>query len=57
MERGARTGREVLSLQVSDITDDVRLLVGLYRCTELPRQFMREAGLLTRTVTGGAWLL
>ena len=23
-----------------------------YRCTELPRQFMREAGLLTRVVTG-----
>ena len=31
MEWGVRTGRQVLSLQVSDNTD-ARLLVGLYRC-------------------------
>ena len=56
MEWGARTGREVLSLQVSDNTD-ARLLVGLYRCTDLPGQFVWEEGLLTRAVRGGAWLL
>ena len=44
------------SLQVSDTTD-ARLLVGLYRCTDLPGQFMWEAGLRTRAVTGRAWLL
>jgi len=56
VEWGARTGREVLTLQVSDNTD-ARLLVGLYRCTDLPGQFVWEAGLLTRAVTTGAWLL
>ena len=56
MEWGARTGREVLSLQVSDNTD-ARLLVGLKRCTDLPGQFVWEEGLLTRAVKGGAWLL
>ena len=45
MEWGARTGREVLSLQVSDNTD-ARLLVGLYRCTDLPGQFVWEEGLI-----------
>ena len=56
MEWGARTGRKVLSLQVSDNTD-ARLLVGLKRYTDLPRQFVWEEGLLTRAVKGGAWLL
>ena len=42
--------------QVSDNTDS-RLLVGLYRCTELPGQFVWEPGLLTRALTRGAWLL
>ena len=32
-------------------------MVGLYRCTELPGQFVWEAGLLTRALTRGAWLL
>ena len=32
---------------MSDNTD-ARLLVGLYRCTEIPGQFAWEAGLLTR---------
>ena len=55
-ELAARTGRELVTLQVSDSTD-ARLLVGLYRCTELPGQFVWEAGLLTRAVTAGCWLL
>jgi midasin len=42
--------------QVSDNTD-ARLVVGLYRCTDTPGQFAWEAGLLTRAVTSGAWLL
>ena len=55
-ELAARTGRELVSLQVSDTTD-ARLLVGLYRCTELPGQFVWEPGLVTRAVTSGSWLL
>jgi len=55
-ELARRTGKELLTLQVSDNTDS-RLLVGLYRCTELPGQFVWEPGLLTRALTRGAWLL
>ena len=55
-ELAARTGRQLLTLQVSDTTD-ARLLVGLYRCTELPGQFVWEPGMVTRAVTGGSWLL
>ena len=55
-ELAARTGRDLLTLQVSDTTD-ARLLVGLYRCTELPGQFVWEPGLVTRAVTSGSWLL
>ena len=55
-ELAARTGRELVTLQVSDTTD-ARLLVGLYRCTELPGQFVWEPGLVTRAVTSGSWLL
>ena len=32
-------------------------MVGLYRCTEVPGQFVWEPGLLTRAVLGGHWLL
>ena len=35
MEWVARCGREILSVQISDNTD-ARLLVGMYRCIELP---------------------
>ena len=52
----ARTGQDLVTLQVSDSTD-ARLLVGLYRCTEVPGQFVWEPGLLTRTVVAGHWLL
>ena len=37
LEWGARTGQEVVTLQVSDNTD-ARLLIGVYRCTEIPGQ-------------------
>ena len=56
MEWGARTGHQVVTLQVSDSTD-ARLLVGVYRCTEIPGQFLWEPGLLTRAVLAGDWLL
>ena len=56
LEWGARCGHEVVTLQVSDSTD-ARLLVGLYRCTEIPGQFVWEPGLLTRAVLNGQWLL
>ena len=32
-------------------------MVGLYRCTEVPGQFVWEPGLLTRAVLSGHWLL
>ena len=32
-------------------------MVGLYRCTEVPGQFVWEPGLLTRAVLDGHWLL
>ena len=53
---GRRLGQGLLTLQVSDSTDS-RLLVGLYRCTELPGEFLWEPGLLTRAATQGLWLL
>jgi len=60
MSMAATTGRglgaDLLCLQVSDQTDS-RLLVGLYRCTDIPGQFVWEPGLLTRAVTQGSWLL
>ena len=56
MEWGVRCGQEVVTLQISDSTD-ARLLVGLYRCTEVPGQFVWEPGLLTRAVINGQWLL
>ena len=32
-------------------------MVGLYRCTEVPGQFVWEPGLLTRALLSGHWIL
>ena len=49
LEWGARTGQEVVTLQVSDNTD-ARLLIGVYRCTEIPGQWINIVNTLTMSL-------
>ncbi|XP_078068621.1 midasin [Mustelus asterias] len=54
------TGRqkppEFLKVQLGDQTDS-KMLLGMYRCADVPGEFVWQPGSLTQAVTHGYWLL
>ncbi|XP_067882619.1 midasin [Heterodontus francisci] len=56
----ALTGRqkppEFLKVQLGDQTDS-KMLLGMYRCADVPGEFVWQPGSLTQAVTNGYWLL
>lgn len=45
-----------IKVQLGDQTDS-KMLLGTYRCTDIPGEFVWQAGVLTQAVTSGKWLL
>lgn len=45
-----------LRIQLGDQTDS-KVLLGQYRCTDVPGEFLWQAGVLTQAVMNGYWLL
>ncbi|XP_044531325.1 midasin [Gracilinanus agilis] len=56
----AMTGRKksphILKVQLGDQTDS-KMLLGMYRCTDVPGEFIWQPGTLTQAVTMGHWIL
>ncbi|XP_030054953.1 midasin [Microcaecilia unicolor] len=56
----AVTGRvrppDILKVQLGDQTDS-KTLLGMYRCTDIPGEFVWQPGTLTQAVTSGQWIL
>ncbi|XP_010074420.1 PREDICTED: midasin-like, partial [Pterocles gutturalis] len=56
----AVTGRakppHILKVQLGDQTDS-KTLLGMYRCTDIPGEFVWQPGTLTQAVTKGHWIL
>lgn len=56
----SKTGRELgetfVKVQLGDQTDS-KLLLGTYRCTDIPGEFVWQPGVLTQAVLAGSWLL
>ncbi|XP_008936093.1 PREDICTED: midasin, partial [Merops nubicus] len=56
----AVTGRakppHILKVQLGDQTDS-KTLLGMYRCTDVPGEFVWQPGTLTQAVTKGHWVL
>ncbi|KAJ1151695.1 hypothetical protein NDU88_004475 [Pleurodeles waltl] len=56
----AVTGRtkspDILKVQLGDQTDS-KMLLGMYRCTDVPGEFVWQPGSLTQAVTKGHWIL
>ncbi|KAB7497678.1 Midasin, partial [Armadillidium nasatum] len=53
---GRRKAPEIIKIQLSDQTDS-KTLIGTYRCTANPGEFIWQAGSVTQAVTEGYWLL
>ncbi|XP_011314888.1 midasin isoform X1 [Fopius arisanus] len=54
-----KTGRgpsDIIKVQLGDQTDS-KMLLGTYRCTDIPGEFVWQAGILTQAVMSGKWLL
>ncbi|XP_035384712.1 midasin isoform X1 [Electrophorus electricus] len=47
---------DILKVQLGDQTDS-KMLLGMYRCTDVPGKFMWQAGSLTQAVSKGHWIL
>ncbi|XP_028858240.1 midasin [Denticeps clupeoides] len=47
---------EVLKIQLGDQTDS-KMLLGMYRCTDVPGKFVWQPGSLTQAVSKGYWIL
>jgi len=45
-----------VKIQLGDQTDS-KMLLGMYRCTDLPGEFVWQPGVLTQAVIAGKWLL
>ncbi|KYN19484.1 Midasin [Trachymyrmex cornetzi] len=45
-----------IKLQLGDQTDS-KMLLGMYRCTDVPGEFIWQPGVLTQAVIAGKWLL
>ncbi|XP_075718267.1 midasin isoform X3 [Rhinoderma darwinii] len=56
----AVTGRlnppDLLKVQLGDQTDS-KMLLGMYRCTDIPGEFVWQPGTLTQAVANGHWIL
>ncbi|XP_060119521.1 midasin-like [Heteronotia binoei] len=56
----AVTGRmkppHILKVQLGDQTDS-KVLLGMYRCTDIPGEFVWQPGTLTQAVSKGHWIL
>ncbi|KAM3931945.1 midasin [Leptodactylus fuscus] len=54
------TGRlkppDLLKVQLGDQTDS-KMLLGMYRCTDMPGEFVWQPGTLTQAVANGHWIL
>ncbi|XP_063981633.1 midasin-like isoform X2 [Diachasmimorpha longicaudata] len=53
------TGRgqsDIIKVQLGDQTDS-KMLLGMYRCTDIPGEFVWQPGVLTQAVLSGKWLL
>lgn len=47
---------DFLKVQLGDQTDS-KMLLGTYRCTDIPGEFIWQPGVLTQAVVAGKWLL
>ncbi|MGH0156813.1 UNVERIFIED_CONTAM: hypothetical protein FKN15_059235 [Acipenser sinensis] len=46
----------ILKVQLGDQTDS-KMLLGMYRCTDIPGEFVWQPGTLTQAVSNGYWIL
>ncbi|XP_025949160.1 midasin [Dromaius novaehollandiae] len=53
---GRRKPPHILKVQLGDQTDS-KTLLGMYRCTDVPGEFVWQPGTLTQAVTKGHWVL
>lgn len=53
---GHTIGETFVKVQLGDQTDS-KMLLGTYRCTDIPGEFVWQPGVLTQAVSEGSWLL
>uniref|UniRef100_A0A8D3BW26 Midasin n=1 Tax=Scophthalmus maximus TaxID=52904 RepID=A0A8D3BW26_SCOMX len=53
---GHTKATEILKVQLGDQTDS-KMLLGMYRCTDIPGKFVWQPGTLTQAVSKGQWIL
>nr|XP_057921265.1 midasin [Doryrhamphus excisus] len=53
---GHAKSQSFLKVQLGDQTDS-KLLLGMYRCTDIPGKFIWQPGTLTQAVSKGTWIL
>ncbi|XP_053447165.1 midasin isoform X2 [Nycticebus coucang] len=53
---GRRKPPQLLKVQLGDQTDS-KMLLGMYRCTDVPGEFVWQPGSLTQAATMGHWIL
>ncbi|XP_075869163.1 midasin [Nelusetta ayraudi] len=53
---GHTKATEILKVQLGDQTDS-KMLLGMYRCTDIPGKFVWQPGSLTQAVSKGHWIL
>ncbi|XP_018570303.1 midasin [Anoplophora glabripennis] len=53
---GRKLGENFIKVQLGDQTDS-KMLLGTYRCTDTPGEFVWQPGVLTQAVLEGNWLL
>ncbi|KAK9869491.1 hypothetical protein WA026_003245 [Henosepilachna vigintioctopunctata] len=53
---GRFIGKDFIKIQLGDQMDS-KMLLGTYRCTDIPGEFVWQAGVLTQAVMEGNWLL
>ncbi|XP_076758301.1 midasin [Xylocopa sonorina] len=51
-----RDAKNFVKVQLGDQTDS-KMLLGMYRCTDIPGEFLWQPGVLTEAVLSGKWLL
>lgn len=51
-----RSQSDFIRVQLGDQTDS-KIMLGTYRCTQIPGEFIWVPGILTKAVTNGKWLL
>ncbi|KAK9531216.1 hypothetical protein VZT92_010656 [Zoarces viviparus] len=53
---GHTKATDILKVQLGDQTDS-KMLLGMYRCTDIPGKFVWQPGTLTQAVSKGQWIL